>query len=1008
MIPKKLILQNFLSYRQATLDFDGLHTACICGANGAGKSSLLEAITWAIWGKTRAKGSEDVIHLGEKNTRVDFEFSYGGQVYRVIRTKQRKGSSTLDFQIFSHDNFNSISAKGINETQERINDCLKIDYDTFVNSAYLQQGQADKFMTYAAAQRKEILVKLLKLDEYDKIADRAKEMAKGYTEEKNRLQGQWDLLENKLEEKESHLFALDNVNQDLVYHQNEHNNAEKSLKEFQVLGTQRDTVEKELIWQNNQLLEIRSNLDKLVEDKRLLLEEMESLRDRMGKEDEIINNYQYWEKCLAEDTILTEKLKEYKRLISERNNLEETLRQGINDLEQNISNVNFRLGQLEDDKLEKEKIVANKDDVINDLAQFKYYHDKFVQLDLVKNDFYYLQQQESSLIKELEKEEAKLSAKVEQLEKQEYPLQEKLQQIPEVRKQYFDVSQELDSIGKQRNYLTRIEEKKANQLADKKRFLGYKNDIHQQIEEINQKLNTLRADNDAVCPVCESPLDDAHLRHVIDSGLKELKNLENSYWQYDSDIIKCDRTLAELNKEYQDLQRQLSKEEGLQKECARLENYLNSMDDVYEQLEEISTQKNNLILLIDAQNYLPDINQELSEVKEKIKALNYSEETYSLVKENEYKYRWAESNHQKLLDAEQKISTIEQDINKYTTELSSFTKQLEDLKNNSNIQQNIEDVNQKILKINYTEEYHEQVRKKIQELQNYQFEYSKLEDAKKRIPSLENKISEYQEKIVKYNQEIQEKEANINDLKQKLSTLVDYKEEINKLQQQVNLTRTKINEFLSKKGSIEQSLDNIKKDEKQLKYIQKELKDIEKNYRIYAELQKAFGKNGIQALMIENLLPQLEAEANQILSRLTNNQLHIQFITQKEKTTKSKKSKSNFKDTLDIIISDAQGTRSYETYSGGESFRINFSIRLALSRILTQRSGTALQLLIIDEGFGTQDDTGCNLLIGALNKIADDFACILTVTHMPQFKEAFQSRIEVYKTDNGSQISLSV
>lgn len=54
MIPVQLILKNFLSYRDATLDFRGLHTACICGSNGAGKSSLLEAITWAIWGESRA------------------------------------------------------------------------------------------------------------------------------------------------------------------------------------------------------------------------------------------------------------------------------------------------------------------------------------------------------------------------------------------------------------------------------------------------------------------------------------------------------------------------------------------------------------------------------------------------------------------------------------------------------------------------------------------------------------------------------------------------------------------------------------------------------------------------------------------------------------------------------------------------------------------------------------------------------------------------------------------
>jgi exonuclease SbcC len=67
-----------------------------------------------------------------------------------------------------------------------------------------------------------------------------------------------------------------------------------------------------------------------------------------------------------------------------------------------------------------------------------------------------------------------------------------------------------------------------------------------------------------------------------------------------------------------------------------------------------------------------------------------------------------------------------------------------------------------------------------------------------------------------------------------------------------------------------------------------------------------------------------------------------------------------------------------------------------------------LQLLIVDEGFGTQDREGCDRLIAAINAIAADFACILTVTHMPYFKEAFQARIEVHKTQNGSHVSLSM
>jgi DNA repair protein SbcC/Rad50 len=153
-------------------------------------------------------------------------------------------------------------------------------------------------------------------------------------------------------------------------------------------------------------------------------------------------------------------------------------------------------------------------------------------------------------------------------------------------------------------------------------------------------------------------------------------------------------------------------------------------------------------------------------------------------------------------------------------------------------------------------------------------------------------------------------------------------------------------------------------------------------------------------------LPQLEAEANQILARLTGNQFHIQFLTQRASKTRSQKN-TKLIDTLDILIADASGTRPYETYSGGEAFRIDFSVRLALAKLLAQRSGSSLQMLIVDEGFGTQDAEGCNRLVGAINAIASDFACILAVTHMPQFREAFQTRIEIYKSDRGSGLQIS-
>jgi exonuclease SbcC len=91
-------------------------------------------------------------------------------------------------------------------------------------------------------------------------------------------------------------------------------------------------------------------------------------------------------------------------------------------------------------------------------------------------------------------------------------------------------------------------------------------------------------------------------------------------------------------------------------------------------------------------------------------------------------------------------------------------------------------------------------------------------------------------------------------------------------------------------------------------------------------------------------------------------------------------------------------------FSGGEAFRVNFAIRLALSEVLAQRAGARLQTLVIDEGFGSQDAQGRQRLVEAINLVRQDFARILVITHIDELKDAFPTRIEVEKTPRGSQL----
>ena len=172
---------------------------------------------------------------------------------------------------------------------------------------------------------------------------------------------------------------------------------------------------------------------------------------------------------------------------------------------------------------------------------------------------------------------------------------------------------------------------------------------------------------------------------------------------------------------------------------------------------------------------------------------------------------------------------------------------------------------------------------------------------------------------------------------------------------------------------------------------------------IYKELTAAFGKKGVQALIIENALPEIEEQANSLLSRMTQGAMRVELKTQREAKSKS----VGQIETLDIIISDEAGTRPYEMFSGGEAYRINFALRVALSKMLAKRAGAPLQTLILDEGFGTQDGRGREAIADALHTIADEFALILVITHIEELKEAFPTRIEVVKGPNGSTFTVA-
>lgn len=143
MIPLHIRISGFLSYHDPVeLDFTNIDLACISGHNGAGKSSLLDAITWSLFGESRGKSS-DVINLRQdvKAAEVVLTFQHEENTYRVQRTLPRNKNTMLEFQVRTQTGWKPLTEKTTRETQARIEQTLRLDFDTFVNASFFLQGK---------------------------------------------------------------------------------------------------------------------------------------------------------------------------------------------------------------------------------------------------------------------------------------------------------------------------------------------------------------------------------------------------------------------------------------------------------------------------------------------------------------------------------------------------------------------------------------------------------------------------------------------------------------------------------------------------------------------------------------------------------------------------------------------------------------------------------------------------------------------------------------------------
>ena len=446
MVPQQLTLKNFLSYQDVSLDFRGLHTACICGANGAGKSSLLEAITWAIWGKCRAESEDDVLHNGTDQVRVDFEFISNNQTYRIIRSRQRGRSSVAEFQIKSGNNFRTLSAKGLRATQERITGTLKLDYETFVNSAYLRQGRADEFMLRKPSERKQILADLLKLDQYELLATRAKDISKEAKGKINILDERLQILEQYLNQRPEVVANQTKLTEEITAIQTEQKQTEWQLQQLQTSQNQRQQWQKQAIWQQRQCQELTIEIERLDNQQEEVKQQCHNLGKLLDQETIIKANFQNYQRLQTEEVALATSFQEYQTLQQQRQNLEQQLQRTENELGRQIEQQLLRLEHLDKQRAELEPILAQQQDIEAELNKLKIAKQNLSQLDNLQNQVAPLLQRRYALQANLEKAKAQCQAQLEQRQAIAKQLQTAIAAIPDQRRAFQALDEEISQL----------------------------------------------------------------------------------------------------------------------------------------------------------------------------------------------------------------------------------------------------------------------------------------------------------------------------------------------------------------------------------------------------------------------------------------------------------------------------------------------------------------------------------------------------------------------------------
>ena len=1040
MRPIKLTISAFGPYAsKQVIDFEelkGRNIFVISGKTGAGKTTIFDAISYALYGEASGESREtDSLrsHFADDNTEtyVELEFELRGERYIVNRVpKQKKKRArgdgytekTADATLTLPDGKVITKVKNVTD---KIIEILGITREQFKQIVMLAQGEFKKLLLADSVEREGIFRKIFNTYDFEKIQAELKDKAANLS--KNRTKSKHEMEINLKNIKGEHDIVIDEYVDFPLVIEKLKDLLERDNNIYKTLNEEGKEVDNNLQVKNQEKAIIETN-NNLLKEKEIITKALEEL---LSKEDEYKNKSKTIidGKNAKEVKYIEDKLIETTKKLTKREEDYNLSLKNIDSLKLKQEEAN-KLLQIEESKeCDREKLSVE----INNLNKLE---EKIIELDSLNNKVMHLKQSaENSKLQIInnkkETEELKKSKEEKELQLKDIATLEtkkvELESDIKAKNKTLDEVRELFKVIRsfQNTYIEHN-----NKAKEYKEFeVEYKKvkENYEKMDDLYKKeqagILASKLQENEPCPVCGST--NHPNKATIKENLKiptkeELKVAKENLDKLEKENLEKINNLTTLNSNKTTYLEQVNNHLSMLSATLNIDKTFNSetakvVKNLGTELKSVIDKlKDELLKVIDKISLKEKIEKELNlittTINEREQSLikleecekNYTTElTQNITKIDEYKKEIPENiTDLKTLNNLIEVKTKELNISKeklakLRLENENLAKKLEGENSTSKeINKSIEELKLEIAnnKANFNEAIKEQG---FDNIQTY-------EDAKLQISMVES----LEKEVENYNSELKLTKAKQEDIINKTKDIVFM--DITTIDEEIRSIQNNKKELESKLRELHAIIVGNKTILKNVENLNIEFKEIEEEYKVLGELADlANGKKApyisFERYILASYFEDIIEAANIRLEKMTGDRFSL--------IRKTSKSKGAGQKGLELEIYDnyTDSSRDVSSLSGGESFKASLSLALGLSDIVQSNAGgVSLDTMFVDEGFGTLDPQSLDNAIDSLLELQRGGRLVGIISHVEELKERIDAKLEVTSTSKGSKVEFNI